>query len=105
MEAETVDHISFVHSAFNDEPLTQFWGGGSLFKVEACVSTRPRVHDTYCMIPRPKESDCRFYYLQKSLMTVLTDAANYGALDAELEVILGGPHRLGILWGQGNWGR
>ena len=100
MEAETVDNVLFVRGDVNNEPLTQFWGGGSPFRfVEACVSTRPRVHDTYCVIPRPKESDCRFYYLQQSLMTILTDAASYGALNAELDVILGDPHCSDMLWG------
>ena len=52
METETVDNILLVRGAFNDEPLAQFWGGGSPFKfVEACVSTRPQVYDTNCVIP------------------------------------------------------
>ena len=93
MEAETVNDILFVHGDVDDEPPTQFWSRGGPFKfMEARESTRPRVYDTNCMIPRSKEGDCRLYYLQQSLMTVLTNAVSYGTLDTEFDVIFGDQH-------------
>ena len=104
MEAETVDNILFVRGDVNNEPLTQFWGGGGPFEfMEACECTRPRVYDANCMIPCSKEGDCRLYYLQQSLMTVLTNAASYGALDTELDVILGDQHCSDMLRGRKIW--